>query len=217
MRSTGYPYNSPQRDMDAIHQLASRKDAVPAPLTSIHHSDMTSRLHRQAASHQLHQESERGFPHDAMAEPVRRSGASPTATTRDAHPPVDRSSQPRHSPDTHPAPSTGTSDTATTRLRLKIKWEVTLINVWLDLEQRGEAFFQAFQRELKGRRQIHDRSNTTIRLMTDQSSRTDSAYNLSLGIDELECDWETTLDWLKENKRDQPPHFIGVIEDYQNG
>jgi hypothetical protein len=217
IKSAGHIYDSHQHTMGAVHQSASREDAASAPLTSIHHSDMSSRVQRHPPSHDLHQYTNRSFSHDIMADPVRRSGSSPAVTVRDARSPADRDLQPRHGPDARPSPPTATSNTAITRLRLRIKWDVTIVNMWLELEQSGEAFFQAFQQKLKGRREIHDRNKTTIRLKTDQESRIDAAYDLGLGEDELECDWDATLDWLKENKREIPPHIFGVIEDHQNG
>ncbi|KAI4609320.1 hypothetical protein J4E80_008569 [Alternaria sp. BMP 0032] len=102
---------------------------------------------------------------------------------------------------------------ATDRIRLSVVWDATTLNVWLDLNEYGEDFYQAFQQQAaKQRKDILDRTTMRIQLKKDKSLPYEEAYSLSLDEDELEADWETTCEWLNANKRDKMPHIYGVVE-----
>ena len=116
-----------------------------------------------------------------------------------------------------PAPATPARDTdpnkATDRIRLSLVWDATTLNVWLDLNAHGEAFYKAFQQQAtKQRKDISDRATMTVLLKKDKSIPDEEGYALSLDEDDLEADWETTLEWLDANRRDKSPHICGVVE-----
>jgi hypothetical protein len=107
---------------------------------------------------------------------------------------------------------TGTSKvTPSSRIRLSLTYDATPINVWLDLDAPGEAFFQSFQQQCVKRMKVLDRSGAFIWLKPNKHAPDDEAYALSLDEDELDADWETTVAWIKENRRDKSPHLFGVV------
>ena len=83
--------------------------------------------------------------------------------------------------------------------------------MWLDLHAPGEDFFKTFQRLVEKRKGIFDRTNITIYLKKDKLTPSDEAYPLSLDVDDLEADWDTTVAWLQDNKRDKSPHVYGTV------
>ena len=89
---------------------------------------------------------------------------------------------------------------------------MTTFNVWLDLDGPAEAFFLAFQQQVSKRKEILDRSLITIYLKTEQQSPDVTEHPLCLGPDELDADWEPTVEWLENNKREKSPHIYGTIE-----
>jgi hypothetical protein len=87
------------------------------------------------------------------------------------------------------------------------------LNIWLDLSAHGEAFYKAFQQQaVKQRKNILDRATITIQLKKDRTVPDEAAYLLSLDEEDLEADWETTVEWLEANRRDKSPHIYGVVE-----
>lgn len=116
---------------------------------------------------------------------------------------------------TSPTPSILHSDPsiATERIRLQLVWDLTPIMMWLDLHDSGEAFFQAFQLQADRRKRVFDRATMTIFLMTDKTTPENEAYPLSLNEDDLHVDWDTTVTWLEEHRREKAPHIFGKIDD----
>jgi hypothetical protein len=84
--------------------------------------------------------------------------------------------------------------------------------MWLDTSAPGEAFYDTFQQHFGKRKVISDRVELKIYLKSDKQSPDDEAYALSLDADELDADWETTVSWLEENKREKSPHIYGKVE-----
>lgn len=91
-------------------------------------------------------------------------------------------------------------------------WDVTTVNVWLDTGASGEAFYHNFQQQVGKRKAISDRAMVRIYLRRDKNTPDDEVYELSLDEDELDADWETTVTWLEENKREKSPHIYGKVE-----
>jgi hypothetical protein len=114
------------------------------------------------------------------------------------------------------APTTSAQDVdhniATNKIRLSLLWDMTPVNVWLDLGAPGEAFFKSFQQMVKKRKPLSERAMMTIYLKKDKHTPDDKAYALSLDEDDLDADWETTVTWLEENKRVKSPHIYGWVE-----
>lgn len=129
--------------------------------------------------------------------------------------PTSRSTRPSQ-PQTTLSPTMGVhnpshnSEAPNRRLRLSLKWDKAPINLWLNLDSSAEVFFQTLQEASKHKR-VHNWSSWVIWLKTELQSPDDSAYRLTLGED-LDADWETTVDWLQQNKRDKPPHICGSVE-----
>jgi hypothetical protein len=84
----------------------------------------------------------------------------------------------------------------------------------LDLDSSAEVFFQAL-RDVSKRRKVHDWDSWVVWLKTELQSPDETAYRLALG-EELDADWDITVDWLEQNKRDKPPHICGSFE-FQEG
>jgi len=132
---------------------------------------------------------------------------SPMPTSRNT-----RSTQKGHTKSTLPPvqiPSNN-SETPNRKLRLSLKWETTPVNLWLDLDSSADVFFQTLQ-DVSKRRQVHNWNSWVIWLKTEPQSPEDSAYRLTLGED-LDADWDITVNWLEQNKRDKPPHICGSFE-----
>ncbi|KAF2848340.1 hypothetical protein T440DRAFT_520037 [Plenodomus tracheiphilus IPT5] len=107
---------------------------------------------------------------------------------------------------------TGDPNVATDRLRLCIEWGKTPIMVWIDLCASGDAFFQAFHKLAVQRKRTLERTETTLFLRQTKEGLDDEEYPMSLDEDELDADWEMTVDWLKDNKKEKPPHIYGRVE-----
>jgi hypothetical protein len=95
---------------------------------------------------------------------------------------------------------------------MSLLWDATPLNVWLDPHAHSEAFWRSFQQAVKQRKTILDRAMMTIKLKKNKNIPDEEAYALCLDEDDLEADWETTIEWLEANKRDKPPHLYGVVE-----
>jgi hypothetical protein len=83
--------------------------------------------------------------------------------------------------------------------------------VWLHPDAGVEAFLANVQREFERRNKPFDRAVTAILLKSDKAIPDGEAKYLSLGEDDMEADWEETMEWLLINKRKTPPHIYGVI------
>jgi hypothetical protein len=136
---------------------------------------------------------------------------SPAPTVLDAHIEHPQPLRPNNAPTTHVHDSD--PNQAADRMRLSLLWDATTLNIWLDLNAHGEAFYKAFQQQaVKQRKNILDRATITIQLKKDRTVPDEAAYLLSLDEEDLEADWETTVEWLEANRRDKSPHIYGVVE-----
>ena len=101
---------------------------------------------------------------------------------------------------------------AIVKIRLSLLWDATVINMWMYLNAPAEDFFQAFQEQAVKRKSIPERSMMRICLKNDKHMLEDESYHLSLDEEDLDADWETTLEWLEGHKRDKSPHIYGVVQ-----
>ncbi|EDU45109.1 predicted protein [Pyrenophora tritici-repentis Pt-1C-BFP] len=138
---------------------------------------------------------------------------SPAPTVRRSHPSNTEHSLPLRTNATS-APSVRHDDpnASTTKIRLSLVWEKTVINMWIDLNAPAEDFFRVFQEHAEKRTSIPERSLMRICLKSDKEMPDHESYDLSLDEEDLDADWETTLDWLEEHKRQKSPHIYGVIQ-----
>lgn len=86
------------------------------------------------------------------------------------------------------------------------------MNMWLDMRADCETFFEAFKQLVTGRKGIFERSTTTILLKKEKATPDAEGCLLSLDIEALEADWETTVEWIQNNRRTKPPHIYGRIQ-----
>jgi hypothetical protein len=145
----------------------------------------------------------------AAVEASRLSRHSPASTalhSRSSH--MDPSQSSRPSVSGHNADH----NTGADKLRLSFEWGVTPMAIWMDLRAPGETFFEAFQQLVVKRKGMFERDTMTILLKKDKQTPDDEAYPLSLNSDDLEADWEMTVEWLEENRREKPPHVYGKVQ-----
>lgn len=88
---------------------------------------------------------------------------------------------------------------------------MTVVKVWLDLDNHAEGFFLAFQQQASKRRTMPDRSSMTIHFKTEQNAPDDAAYSLTLDQEDLDADWGEAVLWLEKNKRELSPHIYGRV------
>ncbi|CAE7179590.1 hypothetical protein PTT_13169 [Pyrenophora teres f. teres 0-1] len=138
---------------------------------------------------------------------------SPAPTVRRSHPSSTEHSLPLRTNAT-PAPSVRHDDpnTTRTRIRLSLVWDTTVINMWIDLNAPAEDIFRVFQEHAEKRRSIAERSLMSICLKNDKNMPDHESYDLSLDEEDLDADWETTIEWLEAHKREKSPHIYGVIQ-----
>lgn len=154
-------------------------------------------------SYQLHQE-QRGS-NDGEQKPVRPLPTPSSRNTRLTQNDLTRStSPPVQIPNSN-------SETSGRKLRLSLKWDKTPVNLWLNLDHPPERFSQTLQDVCK-RKDVKDWNSWVIWVKTGPLSPEDSAYCIALGQEDLHADWETTVQWLEENRRDKPPHLCGTFE-----
>ncbi|KAH9878149.1 hypothetical protein J1614_003366 [Plenodomus biglobosus] len=193
--------------------------AQAPPAASWHRSDTcvtgddssTTTVQHQSAQH--HQQLPQFLqPIFNQSKPPQQS--SPTAV-HPSRPAVQiDTSSPARSPAVLAASTHQTSDpnVAIGRIRLSLDWGLTPIQMWLDLCASGDAFFQTFQKHALQRKRTFERAETTIYLRQTKKGHDEEEYPVSLGEEELDADWELTVSWVVENKRDKPPHIHGRVE-----
>ncbi|KAH7381151.1 hypothetical protein DE146DRAFT_623977 [Phaeosphaeria sp. MPI-PUGE-AT-0046c] len=207
-----------------------RPPAPTPPLQSMHPSDNPYDGHTYGTRVQQHQDLPQQQPHhaflhglferpqmrDAVVDGARHSHNSPTPTVLDTRSIVTEHPQPL-------GPSSIPTMTATSshnggqspgidKIRLNFTWDKAPINVWLDMAAPAEAFYLAFHRIAEKRKKMFERDSVSIWLRRDKEMAEGDGYELLLNESDLEGDWETTITWLKENKRDTAPHVIGRVE-----
>lgn len=120
----------------------------------------------------------------------------------------------RPAPDSSAPIPTSDPNVFSGRLRLEIdwvEWGKNPIMVWLDMCAPSDAFFQSFHKCVK-KRLVLEREETTIYLKGNKDTPEEEEYPLLLGADELDADWKTTLEWLRNNKSEESPNVYGRVE-----
>jgi len=82
----------------------------------------------------------------------------------------------------------------------------------MDLNALADDFFQAFAEKAKKRKIMPERFSISIRLKNHKNMLDDESYDLSLDKEDLDADWETTLEWVNKHKRVDSPHIYGLIQ-----
>jgi hypothetical protein len=216
----------PQRAQHYMHQesVSSIPPPVRTPPTQAFHRSTViydGSAHASTVSHQPHhiprQQPEQGFMEALLAqqhakaavmEESRLSQNSPTVTVLSTHSLHAEHQQPLQP---SPIPSHNTDQTPNDRLRVNLQWEKTSTLIWLDMSAPAEAFFMTFQQLAEKKKKLFNRADVTICLRKDKLDPDGEEHDLSLDEEELQTDWETTLAWLVENKRDTAPHIFGRV------
>jgi hypothetical protein len=133
--------------------------------------------------------------------------ASPQSRTSQREQPASHPTPSVPNPTTHPRNQTSHTD----KIRLSCALDSSSFTVWLHPDAGVEAFLANVQREFERRNKPFDRAVTAILLKPDKAIPDGEAKYLSLSEDDMEADWEETMEWLLINKRKTPPHIYGVI------
>ncbi|KAF2686955.1 hypothetical protein K458DRAFT_402477 [Lentithecium fluviatile CBS 122367] len=228
--ASGYPppvAPQPQRQRAFHFEEYDHNKRPPAPTPPLAHSYHRSTIMydgshpttpvQQQQQHSVHQFVEnlvnRQHAHGAAVEPSRLSQHSPAVTVRGSH-----SSHIEHPQPLRPVAAPNASghnvdqNAASDKVRLNFDWGPTPMKVWIELRAPGEAFFEAFQQQVQKRKGMFERSQVTIYLKKDKKTPDDEACELSLDMNDLEADWEATVEWLEENRRGEPPRVYGRVQ-----
>ena len=100
----------------------------------------------------------------------------------------------------------------TETIRLNCVWDKTLISVNIDLHANGETFFNTIQATFRKRKKTLDRSVHSILFKIEKASPDTDGCSLSFDEANLSMDWDSTLEWMNENRREKPPHLFGKVE-----
>ncbi|CAN9228686.1 unnamed protein product [Alternaria alternata] len=130
-------------------------------------------------------------------EPVQAMRDNQTMHTVDpsasgAHPkPVDRDQR------THTTAPLATQEGSSTQLWVIGLWDKTPIKMAFDPSDTGEAFYQAFHQWAVRRKRggDFDRQRMTLFLKANKNMPDEEAYDLGLGVSELEQFWKDAMEW----------------------
>lgn len=97
-------------------------------------------------------------------------------------------------------------------IRVEFTWDNACINVKLDLNVPGEAFFNSVEHKLQHRlEKILDRTTHTILFATEKRTEAAAKYSLSLEETDLRDDWADAVDWMKEHVKIHSPRLYAFI------
>jgi hypothetical protein len=125
-----------------------------------------------------------------------------TDSSRNYRPPTAESTS-----STHPAPLTPSSD----RIRVSCTLGSSAFSFWLDLDAPAQELFVTVQQELEKKKKTWDRLTTSILFTRDKTSD-DEGREIQLSEDELDADWEETVAWIRDNKREKSPHIYAALQ-----
>ncbi|KAH3946755.1 hypothetical protein HBI56_067720 [Parastagonospora nodorum] len=81
----------------------------------------------------------------------------------------------------------------------------------LNLNADSQALYDIVQAKLEKNKGPFDRTTVLILFACDKQT-SGEVCELSLGEEELEADWEGTVAWIRDNKRERPPHMYATIQ-----
>jgi hypothetical protein len=130
--------------------------------------------------------------------------------------PIATSNQrPGSSRDSRPVNAVSTSSIGTAREIIgseRLRVGGALGKFWLNLDAPAQWFFESIQPQLEKKKKSFDRNTVSIFFHSDKQMFDDEVCELPLGEDELEADWEDTVDWIRENKREKAPHVYVTVQ-----
>jgi hypothetical protein len=101
------------------------------------------------------------------------------------------------------------------RIRVSCTLGTSAFTFWLDPDAPAQEFFGTLHREFEKKRNTLNRATTSILFTRDKTSD-DEGREIQLSEDELEADWEETVAWIRDNKRQKTPHIYAAVQ-YDEG
>jgi hypothetical protein len=102
------------------------------------------------------------------------------------------------------------------RIRVSCTLNSSTLSFWLDLDSSAQEFFMTLHKEFEKKKKcILDRATMSILFTYDKTSN-DDGREIQLSEDELEADWEETVEWLRDNKRQKSPHIYAAVHSDPN-
>jgi hypothetical protein len=134
--------------------------------------------------------------------------------------PAAASNQRTDSSRNHRPPASGSTSSSHTaihnagsdRIRVSCTLGSSALSFWLDLDASAQAFFVTIQQNFDKKRNSLDRATTSILFTRDKQTPHDGGRELLLSEDEMEADWEETMAWIRENKKQKPPHIYATLQ-----
>jgi hypothetical protein len=224
--NTNYPQVSLLRSVEAALKhadpSATRKDIEEThspqaryqrPFGRVDDHDAAPLLHAHTMPTHAYQQSPIPSPAiQRIFEPVQAMRDNQTMHTVDpsasgAHPkPVDRDQR------THTTAPLATQEGSSSQLWVIGLWDKTPIKMAFDPSDTGEAFYQAFHQWAVRRKRggDFDRQRMTLFLKANKNMPDEEAYDLGLGVSELEQFWKDAMEWVQENTA--PPQIYATVE-----
>lgn len=155
------------------------------------------------ARHRMHDVAEEGaaWPHHSPA------NNDPNPHRAPAEPDHHRSTVPPAVSLHNPAQGSGDG-----HIRVAGNWDKMPISLSLDLDAKGEVFYQDFLHFVLRRKRSLERHRTTMWLNNTKEMSLEEAYELRLSEEELEEGWDAAVEWIQENKRTRGPHIYVTVE-----
>ncbi|KAF1922179.1 uncharacterized protein M421DRAFT_427198 [Didymella exigua CBS 183.55] len=101
------------------------------------------------------------------------------------------------------------------RIRVSCTLGSSALSFWVDLDAPAQEFFSTLHKEFERKRNTLDRATTSILFTCDKTSDNEGR-EIQLSEDELEADWEETVAWIRDNKRQKSPHIYAALQ-YNEG
>lgn len=87
----------------------------------------------------------------------------------------------------------------------------TKFGIWLDLDSHPGEFVNNVEKQFKRREIRFDQSATVLWLKPEKGTPDEENYELSLNEDDLDADWATAIDWLRDAKKENSHVMYGVF------
>jgi hypothetical protein len=119
-------------------------------------------------------------------------------------------SQPRGQPIPGNASQVHEQGSPAEELRVEYTWDKACVVVKLDLNAPAENFLITLENKFKRFKKILDRNTHSIRFTDNKEA--EGGYCLALEESNFIEDWESAIDWIRDNRRTKAPHLYAVIE-----
>ncbi|EAT91724.1 hypothetical protein SNOG_00229 [Parastagonospora nodorum SN15] len=118
----------------------------------------------------------------------------------------------RHQRNSHVALQTRNNSSTTDRVRLICRWGVGRLNAWLELDSHPRKFIANIEKEFTRRKMIFLPAATTLLLKPHEDTLDEDAFYMRLEEDDLEADWDETIEWVNSNIQGDQGIMFGVFE-----